>query len=628
MPRRHGERAGMDCVLHPTRAFPEDAWVRSHSDSASSAPARRWGMLALSLFALLAAVGCTTFARAVKEGDSFTTQRQWAQAEAAYQRALAAEPGDSEVKVKLRDMRRAWSAEVLQAAEAKRAQGDLAGATPLLVRALELDGDNAEARTALEQTLEARVAVAQKALKEDKLQEARAEFDAVLAVDAQHGAALKGVKAVRTAFARRWFTNATRLEEEGKLGNALMSYVRADQELVGATPARERAEAVRRKLQDEVAFMVVTSPAEDKANAPDVLQRLSPGRLAAMLPQEVPIRVITTEAPKDHEGVRVGLALERVLPVKSVEQAQKSTRYVVTNKAVPNPRRLELETALLTQERKLEEVERRLGGVLREYLRRQDELVQAREVAGRCRDRERKACLTALSECNAAIGRGKPGEIPKECDPSRCNAQCMQEEDSYARRSQGALELERKLEGAQEAAELQRREVQRGRDSWYREPLTVEEPVYADYPYDVELHRLSLTATVTERLVDLSKDAAAGSPHTGDYVAMHEDSSNKAYDKVGVLADPVQLRSEAELRVESGDKAMESIASRVMERFDVYRQRRVEDARRGMVRPSAEDVVETAVRALLLTADAPPQDILLPLARARGLDNPQALFGQ
>ncbi|ATB30796.1 TetR family transcriptional regulator [Melittangium boletus DSM 14713] len=585
-------------------------------------------MLALSLFALLAAVGCTTFARAVKEGDSFTTQRQWAQAEAAYQRALAAEPGDSEVKVKLRDMRRAWSAEVLQAAEAKRAQGDLAGATPLLVRALELDGDNAEARTALEQTLEARVAVAQKALKEDKLQEARAEFDAVLAVDAQHGAALKGVKAVRTAFARRWFTNATRLEEEGKLGNALMSYVRADQELVGATPARERAEAVRRKLQDEVAFMVVTSPAEDKANAPDVLQRLSPGRLAAMLPQEVPIRVITTEAPKDHEGVRVGLALERVLPVKSVEQAQKSTRYVVTNKAVPNPRRLELETALLTQERKLEEVERRLGGVLREYLRRQDELVQAREVAGRCRDRERKACLTALSECNAAIGRGKPGEIPKECDPSRCNAQCMQEEDSYARRSQGALELERKLEGAQEAAELQRREVQRGRDSWYREPLTVEEPVYADYPYDVELHRLSLTATVTERLVDLSKDAAAGSPHTGDYVAMHEDSSNKAYDKVGVLADPVQLRSEAELRVESGDKAMESIASRVMERFDVYRQRRVEDARRGMVRPSAEDVVETAVRALLLTADAPPQDILLPLARARGLDNPQALFGQ
>jgi len=602
--------------------------VRLHSDSASSASARRWGVLALSLFALLAAAGCTTFARAVKEGDTLTTQRQWAQAEAAYQRALAAEPGDSEVKVKLRDMRRAWSAELCEAAVQKRSQADLAGATPLLVRALELDEDNAQARTLLEQTLESRVAVAQKALKEDKLQEARAEFDAVLAVNPQQAQALKGVTSVRAAFARRWFTNAKRLEEEGKLGNALMSYLRADQELAGATPARERAALVRRKLQDEVAFMVVAAPPEDKASAPDVLQRLAPGRLAAMLPQQVPIRVITTEAPKDHEGVRLGLALERVLPVKSVEQAQKNTRYVVTNKAVPNPRRFELETALLTQERKLEEVEKKLGGVLRDYLRRQDELVQAREVAGRCRDRERKACLTALSECNSAIGRGKPGEIPKECDPSRCNPQCQQEEDAYARRAQGAVELEQRLEGAQEGAEAQRREVQRGRDAWYREPLTVEEPVYADYPYDVELHRLSLTSTVTERLVDLSKDAHAGSPHTGDYVAQHEDSSNKAYDKVGVLADPVQLRSEAELRVESGDKAMESIASRVMERFDTYRQRRVEDARRGMVRASAEDVVETAVRALLLTADAPPQDILLPLTRARGLDNPQALFGE
>jgi hypothetical protein len=54
----------------------------------------------------------------------------------------------------------------------------------------------------------------------------------------------------------------------------------------------------------------------------------------------------------------------------------------------------------------------------------------------------------------------------------------------------------------------------------------------------------------------------------------------------------------------------------------------VEDARRGMVRPSAEDVVETSVRALLLTADEPPQDILQSLARARGLTHPEAIFGR
>ncbi len=60
----------------------------------------------------------------------------------------------------------------------------------------------------------------------------------------------------------------------------------------------------------------------------------------------------------------------------------------------------------------------------------------------------------------------------------------------------------------------------------------------------------------------------------------------------------------------------------------MYRQKRVEDARRGMVRPGAEDVVETAVRVLLLTADAPPADILLPVTQARGLQRPEALFGK
>ncbi|MFY0583811.1 hypothetical protein ACN28S_64445 [Cystobacter fuscus] len=66
--------------------------MRSLSTRSSCPPTRRLGLLALSLFALLVAAGCSTFARAVKEGDTLTTQRQWSQAEAAYQRALAAEP--------------------------------------------------------------------------------------------------------------------------------------------------------------------------------------------------------------------------------------------------------------------------------------------------------------------------------------------------------------------------------------------------------------------------------------------------------------------------------------------------------------------------------------------------------
>ncbi|HSP79182.1 MAG TPA: outer membrane exchange accessory lipoprotein TraC [Myxococcaceae bacterium] len=589
---------------------------------------RRLGLLALSLLALLAAAGCTAFARAVREGDEFTAQRQWAQAEAAYQRALAVAPEDSEARVKLRAMRQQWSAEVLEQAQGLHGQGDLAGATPLLVRALELDEGNDAARELLVQTLDARVEVGLKALKEERLQDARAELDAVLAVDAGHAAARRGVDGVQVAWARRWFHTAQRLEGEGKLGNALLAYLRADQERVGATPARERAAAVRRQLQDEIAFLVVAGPAEDKAQAPDVAQRLGPGRLSALLPQEVPIRVVTEEPPPGRVGVRLGVSLERVVPVKTVEESQRAQRYVVANRAVPSPRRAELEEALLEAERKLEEVERRQEAALLEYLSKQAELAQAREVADRCRERERKLCRDALAACGRAASQGKPGQVPPECNPAQCNPQCAGEDGAVGQRVSGSAELERRLQAAREATEAQRREVQRARDAWSPEPPTGEEPLYGEYPYDVELHRLAVMASVTERMVELAKEGAVPSPHTEDYAAVHEDVAHKGYEKVGVLADPVQLRSEVELRVEAGDRAMEAIAERVKARFDVYRQRRVEDARRGMVRPSAEDVVETAVRALLLTADAPPQDILLPLCKARGLDNPEALFGR
>ena len=174
---------------------------------------------------------------------------------------------------------------------------------------------------------------------------------------------------------------------------------------------------------------------------------------------------------------------------------------------------------------------------------------------------------------------------------------------------------------------MQRREVQRHRDTVFREPLTVEEPFHSDFVYDVNLNRLTVTATVTSVVQDLLHQTVPA-PDTQDYAAMHEDVSHKGYDRYGVLADPVQLRNELELRVEAGDKAAADVAKRVKERFDVYRQKRVEDARRGMVRPGAEDVVETAVRALLLTADAPPADILQPVAQARGLTRPEALFGR
>jgi tetratricopeptide (TPR) repeat protein len=592
------------------------------------APASRW-LAALALCTLFVMSGCTAFGRAVKEGDQFTAQKEWAQAEAAYLRALAADPEASEVAIKLRGVRKSWSADIYQQAEGAHGSGDLPAAQKLLVRALELDADNEKARALLTQTLDARVEAAQKALKEERLQDARAEFDAVLSVSPDHPAATKGVDQVQVAWAKRWFKTAQQLEESGKLGNALLAYVRADQERVGATAARERAEAVRQKLRDDVAFLVVATPVEDRSQSPDVAQRLAPGRLATMLPKEVPIRVVT-EAPESKVGVRLDLALERVLPLKAVEPFQKTQRYLAGNRSVPNPRRRQFEEKLLQAERTLEDVERKQGAALRDYLRRQAELTTIRQSAERCRERERKACVKVIQECAEAVSdMSQVGQVPEECAATGCaTPQCAQEEGLMAQNATVVLQLEKQVEATLEKAELQRREVQRNRDLVFREPLTVEEPMYSDFVYDVERHRLTVKATVTSVLRDLLTPQAVPAPVTQDYDVSHEDTSHKGYDRYGVLADPVQLRNELELRVEVGDKAMSDLAMRVRERFDAYRKKRVEDARRGMVRPGAEDVVETAVRVLLLTADAPPEDILVPVTQARGLKRPQALFGK
>lgn len=612
-------------------AFLEDAGVNASARPPRPPPSSShpWlGALALALALVLALSGCSAFSRAVKEGDAASQEQKWAEAEAAYLRALAADPEASEVKVKLGKVRQAWSEVVLEDARAVHSSGDLDGAMKRLVRALELNADNASARELLGATLDARVAAGNVALKAERLQDARTEFDAVLSVAPDHAAAKRGVDGVQVAWARRWFGTGEGLEKAGKLGNALVAYVRADQERVGATAARERAEAVRQKLRDEVAFLVVASPVEDRAGAPDVAQRLAAGRLAAMLPTQLPLRVVT-EAPAGREGVTLDLSLERVLPLQVVEESQRTQRYLAGNRSVPNPRRGGFETQLLKAERTLEDVERKQAAALREYLRMQAELSMVRVAAERCRERERRQCREALQDCGEAAREvSGPGQFPSECNPSRCdNKACVAEEVLLVAKAAASLQKEKALEEALDKSEGQRTRVQRHRDATFREPITVEEPMYSDFVFDVQLHRLTVTASVTAVMRDLIKEQQVPAPNTQDYAVMHEDMAHKGYDRYGVLADPVQLRNELELRVEVGDKAVSDVARRVKERFDAYRGKRVEDARRGMVRPGAEDVVETAVRALLLTADAPPQDILQPLGRARGLNRPESLVG-
>jgi hypothetical protein len=153
-----------------------------------------------------------------------------------------------------------------------------------------------------------------------------------------------------------------------------------------------------------VAFFVLTGMAEDKVSAPDVVQRLSPGRLAAAAAPGGAHPRRHRAAPLAH-GVKLSLTLERLLPLQTVEQAQRAQRYVVTSQAVPNPRRDEVEAAVVEQERALDNMERAHANAQRDYLRRQAEVAAARTAVAQCVERERKACREVLDLCRRPSAR-------------------------------------------------------------------------------------------------------------------------------------------------------------------------------------------------------------------------------
>jgi tetratricopeptide (TPR) repeat protein len=596
--------------------------------TSDASPRRWWPLLACLL--LLPLAGCTAYHRALKDGEAALQAGQYEAAEQAYQLALAADPRSQEAQAGLAKVRRAWALELVARGDAAKQAGELGQAADAYARAASLDASNPEAPERLRQTLEARAAQGHAAVKAGELVVALAHFEAVLRHDAQHTSARMGQDRVHAEWARQLFARATAYEQDGKLGNALVEYVRADQERPGATPARERAAALRERLRDEVAYWVEMPPVEDRAGFPDVAGRLAAGHITAALPTGVPIRVVT-QSPKGGVGVRLSVALERVWSQKDVETSQRTKTYVAGTRAVVNGRRGEAEVALLELERDAQDLEAQSTQLLRNLLRASGEATQAQELLERCRERAREECAQAFADCARAGRERQPGEkgeaaVTSACRADRCSASvCAQEGQALSQRRGEAEQLRGQLERLQTALDQQRRKVERSRDAMVREPLTVEEPMEAEFIYDVELHRLKVHATVTTRLEELFGDGAPTVPFTREHVVESEDTTHQGHEKVSVLADPLALRTEAELRNAVGEKAALDVASLVRARFDAYRAKRVQAAQRGMVRAGAEDVVETTVRALLLTADAPPQELTAPLAAARRISDPLAL---
>lgn len=587
----------------------------------------RFGLLLL-LTVSPALTGCTAYSRFLRDADAYAKAGNFEEAVRTYELAIASSSSPIEARAGLAKARAGWAATFIESGEAARRAGKLDEATTAFLRAQKVDPDGVEAPALLAQTLEQRVALGRSELTAGRLEAALAHMEAVLRVSPRHAAASAGREETRIALAQRAFARGEAYEKDGKLGNALIEYTRADLERPGATPGRERAEEMRRKLRDEITFYVVSAPVEDRSQSPDIALRLGAGRLAALFPPALPVKVVTAVPFGPAAGVKLRLQLERVLATREKRLNQRVQEYVAGMMAVPNPKRVAAEKALLKTERALEEDEMRLLQSLRAFLDGQNVLTSATGELERCRERTLGSCREALDDCNEMAQRAAKDQNAGVCDFSRCApALCNAETDALSARKSEVDKLRSALDAALSRVDGQRREVQRGRDTTFREPLTVEKPLRSEFVYDVELHRVLLRASVTSEMDDLVTPSAAPAPMTQDHLVIDEDVTHRGYDRYGVLTDPLELKGELELRVEAGDKALGEIHRQVRGRFDVYRDRLVDDARRGIVRPSAEEVAEKMVRALLVTIDAPPKDLLDAISRGRGIRNPLAILG-
>lgn len=594
---------------------------------------------------LAAAAGCSAYSRAVSRGDELARDGQWEAAEAAYLDAEKAEPGKPETQLRIQNVRNKRAESWIARGRAARDALNFDEVLKAYNEALKVTPDNPEVSAIWDAAIKERLDFAEGDMRKGALESAIRHVDAVLIYlpDSSRAQSLRGQ--VQVAFAQRAFATAEDLEKKGKLGNALIEYLRADEMKVGATAARERADTVRKKLRTELTWFVEAATVTDKSGSPDIAQRLGAGRLGQSFGEKIPLSVVT-QAPKDARGVRLTLSVDRVTFNREKTSIQRTKKYLAGMKAVPNPERAKNEAKLLEAERRLEEIDDSFMASLRKYTDAQNAVDRARDAADRCTADALADCQRALDDCKeeAALIAAKavsaataaaqqpnpqgPPPIPQMCVKMECSAgNCGQPKENVlvAEREQSSRRVA--LEGAATSVDRQHREIQRLRDLVYRTPLTVEQPMYSDFVYDIDVHTLKGRALVTLQLDDLQSEPMR-QPFSQDFFVSKKDETHKGYDRYEILVDPLVLPNELDVRIELGEKALADVVKRVRAKFDVYRDSWLKSARLSLPRAGAEDAVESLVRAVLVSADAPPADILDALAKAKGIRRPLGIIQQ
>lgn len=563
--------------------------------------------LALLLTSVIACGG--VFADTMKRGDEYAKAGMWDKAATEYEQAQKLEPGNTDVAIKLRQVRQKQSGERLARGKSLLARGEIEAGLAVVQEAVRLDGESSEAQTALTEANQQALKKAEELL---STPESRRAFDLTQLVlkGSPNDPRAKSVDGkVRDVLAEQSYERAEQFTAAGKRGNALMELAACATYRPAYRDAKLKIGELKAALQKELTFYVVldrlggAGPGEQ-----DLSGRMKPELVGQAFDERLPLRVVAQLPAKDARGVRVSGAFSdyRFGPPQRKPKNGDCT-WIDGYRNEPNPEKRDAEQRLNQAEQRLAQAEREVDQYQKEVDRHQKDVDDLQKDMARYEsDAER-----AQSDYEKCQERSRPSSGSSSSSSSSCSSERSRLDSERSRVSsqrsrvqsaQSSLSSARDhVRSANDTKTRSRQEAEDNRRRLRELPEFIKVPNEKQLRYDITVHSLDAAVSVKLRAESLADKTTL----------LNDEVFPQALPTVvqeSWLANPAQcpaqgkaaaMPTEDQVRGELVKKTIATLREKVQTLYEGYRTKFLTDARRLEANGTPEEAVESYVRYLL-----------------------------
>ncbi len=558
-----------------------------------------------SLFFALWLAGCGgAYGEAIARGDKFAEGGMWDKAAAEYEAATKLDPSDPEAQIKLKEARRKQAGERLERGRALLRRGEIAAGLAVIQEAAALDPESTEAQKALTDANDAALDEAEKLIDGGDGKKAFELTSLVLEASPRDPRARKVDGKVRDKLAEESYARAESFLAKKKTGNALIELAACLLYRPDFRDAKVRVGEVKQGLVTELMFHVVLDKFGDGGGGNrEMAVTLTPELLARSFDERLPLRVVK-ELPKAVEaprGVRVTGKFDGYSFAHTQNRVGRSCDYVCGTDTKENP-------AYAGAERSVADAERRLAQAEESVSREQREVDRYQKDVDRYQVDVDKAQVE-LDKARAELDRCR-GSHP---EPNACSSEQSRVDSklsslntarNYLDSPKRSLESARdRMSNATDSRDNARRDKERATESMRTTPRTIEVERFCAHNYDVQVHEVAASVTVTLHIDNLlDKSTVLADQPFPFRVAQKDETFPAQKGRCAEVAsgDPLDLPDEKAVKQELVTQTIGGVREKVMGTYDRYRQRFLADARREEASGLADEAVEAYVRYVLL----------------------------